>query len=152
MNMQELKELIDFLKENGVSEFESNENGKLIRLSLIPNKSIYQVGTENFKTEMMVENKSLGELPKQNHVANAEDFISVKSPIVGTFYSKSSPEAEPFVSLGTKVKKGQVLCILEAMKVMNEITSPVNGVIEEVCTQDGEIVEFDETIFKIKEN
>ena len=70
--------------------------------------------------------------------------------MVGTFYSKSSPTANPFVKVGDKVKKGQVLCILEAMKLMNEIESEYDGEIVEVCVKDDEMVEFGQALFKIR--
>jgi acetyl-CoA carboxylase biotin carboxyl carrier protein len=72
------------------------------------------------------------------------------SPIVGTFYSSSSPDADPFVEVGSRVKKGQVLCIVEAMKLMNEIESDVDGVIAEIYPQNAQAVEFGEPLFAIK--
>ncbi len=71
----------------------------------------------------------------------------VKSPMVGVFYQAASPEAEPFVRPGQAVKKGQVLCIVEAMKLMNEITAERDGIIEQVCVSDGDIVEYGQTLF-----
>lgn len=72
------------------------------------------------------------------------------SPIVGTFYSSPSPDADPFVEVGSRVKKGQVLCIVEAMKLMNEIESDVDGVIAEIYPQNAQAVEFGEPLFAIK--
>ena len=74
----------------------------------------------------------------------------VTSPIVGTFYRSPSPDAEPFVEIGSRVKKGQVLCIIEAMKLMNEIESDVDGVIAEIYPQNAQAVEFGEPLFAIK--
>ena len=73
----------------------------------------------------------------------------VKSPMVGTFYSKSSPTSNPYVELGTEVKKGTVLCIVEAMKLMNEIESEFNGKIAEILVKDGEAVEYGQPLFRI---
>ena len=75
---------------------------------------------------------------------------TVKSPMVGTFYTKSSPTAEPFVKVGDRVKKGDVLCIIEAMKLMNEIESDVDGEIVEICYNDEDLVEYGSVLFKIK--
>jgi len=72
------------------------------------------------------------------------------SPIVGTFYRASSPDADPFVEIGSRVKKGQVLCIIEAMKLMNEIESDVDGVIAEIYPQNAQAVEFGEPLFAIR--
>ena len=79
-----------------------------------------------------------------------ENYKIVKSPMVGTFYKSSSPEKEAFVKVGDKVQKGQVLCIIEAMKLMNEIESEYDGEIVEVCIQNEEIVEYGTPLFKIK--
>ncbi len=77
---------------------------------------------------------------------------AIKSPLVGTFYGAPSPDAKPFVSAGAKVNKGDVVCIVEAMKVMNEIKADQSGVISEICVQDGDMVQFDQAIFLIGEN
>ena len=79
-----------------------------------------------------------------------ENYKIVKSPMVGTFYKSSSPEKEAFVKVGDKVKKGQVLCIIEAMKLMNEIESEFDGEIVEVCVKDEDVVEYGMPLFKIK--
>ena len=79
-----------------------------------------------------------------------ENYKIVKSPMVGTFYESSSPDAEAFVKIGDKVKKGQVLCIVEAMKLMNEIESEFDGEIVEVCVKNEEVVEYGMPLFKIK--
>ena len=73
----------------------------------------------------------------------------VKSPMVGTFYSKSSPTSNPYVEIGSEVKKGTVLCIVEAMKLMNEIESEFNGKIAEILVKDGEAVEYGQPLFRI---
>lgn len=80
-----------------------------------------------------------------------EDYYTIKSPMVGTFYSRSSPDKEPFVKVGDTVKKGDSLCIVEAMKLMNEIEAECDGEIAQVCIKDEEMVEYGQTLFKIKE-
>lgn len=75
----------------------------------------------------------------------------VKAPLIGTFFAASSPEAAPFVSVGSKIKKGDTLCIIEAMKVMNEIESEIDGTITEVLVKNGEAVEFGQILFRVKE-
>ena len=79
-----------------------------------------------------------------------ENYKIVKCPMVGTFYASSSPEKEPFVKVGDKVHKGQVLCIVEAMKLMNEIESEYDGEIVEICVKNEDVVEYGTTLFKIK--
>lgn len=79
-----------------------------------------------------------------------EEYKEIKSPMVGTFYSKPSPDKEAFVKIGDKVKKGQVVCIIEAMKLMNEIEAEFDGEIVEICLNDGEAVEYGKPLFKLK--
>lgn len=79
-----------------------------------------------------------------------ENYNLIKSPMVGTFYSKPSPKAEAFVKVGDKVKKGDVVCIVEAMKLMNEVESEFDGEVVEVCCKDDEMVEYGQTLIKIK--
>lgn len=83
-------------------------------------------------------------------IQHEQKYNEIKSPMVGTFYSKSSPKAEPFVKVGDKVKKGQVVCIVEAMKLMNEIEAECDGEIVEVCKKDEDMVEYGTVLFKIK--
>ena len=73
----------------------------------------------------------------------------VKAPIVGVFYAAPSPDAEPFVKVGDTVKKGDLICIIEAMKFMNEITAEQDGTISEICVKNGDLVEFGQVIFKM---
>lgn len=82
----------------------------------------------------------------------AEDFYAVTAPLVGTFYRASAPDAAPFVEVGDKVKTGDVLCIVEAMKSMNEIQSDVSGIIMEIPVNNADLVEFDQVLFKIQKN
>lgn len=81
---------------------------------------------------------------------NEDNYKVVKSPMVGTFYESPSPDSQAFVKVGDKVKKGQVLCIIEAMKLMNEIESEFDGEIVEICVNNEETVEYGKTLFKIK--
>lgn len=84
-------------------------------------------------------------------VEKVNEYNEVKAPLVGTFYQSASPDSDPFVSIGNKVKKGDTLFIIEAMKVMNEITSPVSGEIMTIKVNDGLMVEFGEVVMEIKE-
>lgn len=83
-------------------------------------------------------------------IQEAVDGVSVTSPIVGLFYAAPAENAEPYVSLGDRVKKGQTLCIVEAMKLMNEITAEFDGTIEKICVANGQMVEYGTELFRIK--
>lgn len=97
--------------------------------------------------------QNVPELKKEDISASGkeeENYNLIKSPMVGTFYSKPSPKAEAFVKVGDKVKKGDVVCIVEAMKLMNEVESEFDGEVVEVCCKDDEMVEYGQTLIKIK--
>ncbi len=87
---------------------------------------------------------------EEKAVVATENYKEVKSPMVGTFYSSPSPKDEPYVKVGDKVKKGDVLCVIEAMKLMNEIESEYDGEIVEICVKNEDMVEYGTTLFKIK--
>lgn len=89
---------------------------------------------------------------KEEIKAESQDAVLVKAPLVGTFYRAASPEEKPFVMVGQKVKKGDVVGIIEAMKLMNEITAPQDGIIEAIETEDGSMVEYDEVLMRIKQS
>jgi len=115
-----------------------------------------EIEFDNFKIKLEKDNvpkavyvKEESEV-KPNEVKEKETTgFQVKSPLVGTFYAASNPQEEPFVKVGQHVNKGDTLCIIEAMKIMNEITSPVSGVIEAIHVNNGEAVGFDEVIMTI---
>lgn len=89
--------------------------------------------------------------PEAAQQSAASSYTEVKSPIVGIFYQAPMENAEPFVKVGDKVKKGDVLAIVEAMKLMNEITAEVDGIVREVCVQNGQAVDYSCTLFRIEE-
>ena len=118
----------DCQKKDIAMSFKENQN----------NFESQELEKDNFQT---IKNKELQE---------KENYKLVKSPMVGTFYESSSPKANPFVKVGDKVKKGQVICIVEAMKLMNEIEAEFDGEIVEVCKKNEDMVEYGEILFKIK--
>ena len=93
-----------------------------------------------------IESTEIKEVPE----VSTGDYISVKSPIVGVFYAAPAENAEAFVNPGDKVEKGTTLCIVEAMKLMNEIHAPESGIIEKVCVTNGQMVEYGTELFRIK--
>lgn len=143
MNISDIKELAAIMKENDLTcvEFE-NENGKV--------KLCKNVTTTVVK-ETAASPESIGvsspALSEQNNVYSNADYIV--SPTVGVFYKSPSPESKPYVEVGSNVKTGDVICIIEAMKMMNEIQADRDGVITEVMVKDGDLVEFDQPMFKI---
>lgn len=89
-------------------------------------------------------------VPAVQPAEESGDYISVKSPIVGVFYAAPAENAEPYVSLGDRVKMGQTLCIVEAMKLMNELSAECDGIIEKICVTNGQMVEYGTELFRIR--
>ena len=142
MNIEEIKELAQIMKDADLTMIEVTENDFKIRLKKETKKNYTPTNTN--QSEIVAVSQE--EDPKQQ----TSDYTEVKSPMVGIFYRSSSPQEDPFVEVGTRVKKGDVLCIIEAMKVMNEIISEVDGEIAEISIENGELVEYGATIFKMK--
>ena len=143
MDYNEIKNLINEIGKSNVDEV-SLEFPDGIKISVKKNSA---------KNKEVVKEVSREVITNDNTTIIAEEKEEckiIKSPMVGTFYSKSSPNSTPFVKVGDKVKKGQVLCILEAMKLMNEIESEYDGEIVEICVNDDEMVEFGQSLFKIR--
>jgi len=140
MNFENIKKLMEMLENSSLSYLEVEEDG--VRICLDKNGG---VRTEAKASKPLAENKDAKEEKE------APKGKEITSPLVGTFHQAPYKDAKPFVSLGDKVKKGQKLCIVEAMKVMNEITSPYDGVILEVCANENDVVEFGKKLFVIGE-
>ncbi len=138
MDYEEIKKLIKEV-ENSKLESISMELPDGTKINMKKEQTEYKQNTE--KSE---ESKKLISAPED------ESLKTIKSPMVGTFYSKASPSSKPFVQVGDKVKKGDVLCIIEAMKLMNEIESDVDGEIVEICCKEEALVEYGTVLFKIK--
>ncbi|MBI4358044.1 MAG: acetyl-CoA carboxylase biotin carboxyl carrier protein [Candidatus Omnitrophica bacterium] len=147
MTIKELKEMINLMQEHGLTELEIEKNGFKIRLKKGPTGTIVQ---EDLSSLSRV---SRGEKPLQ--VAGAQPteeagVTLIRSPMVGTFYVAPAPDAEPYVSRGKEVNAGDVLCIIEAMKLMNEIKTEVSGRVTDILVENGQPVEFDQPLFKIQ--
>lgn len=138
MNLEEIEKLMKMLENSTLASLEVEENGLRIRLD--KNSPMHEVVKTNeaivsSKKEEKVEEKTLGH--------------EITAPLVGTFHQAPYKDAKPFVALGQKVKKGQKLCIIEAMKVMNEITSPYDGTILKILAKENDVVEFGKPLFLI---
>ena len=138
MDIKEIKELVSILENSTLSTLEVSEKGRTIKL-----------GKNVVNNQEKILEPSTKELVLEEKSCEKESKEAVKSPMVGVFYSKPSPEDKPYVSVGTKVKKGQTLCIIEAMKLMNEIPADKDGVISKVFPSDGDLVEFGQDLFVI---
>ena len=150
MNLKEIKEVIQLMNENQLSEFEMEKDGLKIRLKKAANGGVEQMVYETraaVPTPRPQNGSEIKEAPK-NSAASSK--IVIKSPMVGTFYASPAPDAPPFLQIGSEVQVGQVICIIEAMKLMNEIKSEVRGKIVELPVHNGDPVEFGQTLFVLE--
>jgi len=149
MDLRKLKKLIDLVKESGIEELELTEGEEKVKISA--KKTNFQPSDINYVPQQSAP-VLIPEKQNVTSVDNASENGNIKkitSPMVGTFYRASSPDSEPFVDIGTQIKKGDTLCIIEAMKLLNEIESDQDGVIKTILFENGQPVEFGEPLFII---
>ncbi|OIO39901.1 MAG: acetyl-CoA carboxylase, biotin carboxyl carrier protein [Candidatus Omnitrophica bacterium CG1_02_49_10] len=143
MNLKQIQEMINLMNENGLTELEMEKDGLKIRLK---KGSSRDSSPDIYLSESKV--SSGGEAKAAE--APAQVLIEIKAPMVGTFYRSSSPEAGPFIEAGSTVNKGQVVCIIEAMKLMNEIKSEVTGKVKDILVDNGDPVEFGQILILLE--
>ena len=145
MELEDLKEIIELLKETDITELQVEKDGTKVKIKRekylqsieIPAHRPSVVSSQETQVREVV-----AEEPEQR-------LITTTSPIVGTFYRSPSPEAPSFIEIGQKVKKGQVLCLIEAMKLMNEIECEVDGTVVKALVENGQAVEYGEPLFLV---
>lgn len=147
MNLEEIRELIMILDRSTISELELQKDDFRINLRKAAKSS-----TEPKPVQVAASPVSMPAEDKTEPVQVDEDIVSINAPMVGTFYSAPTPDAQPFVKIGDSVSKGQTLCIVEAMKLMNEIKSEYDGTIVDIAVKNAETVEYDQVMFLIKED
>ena len=145
MSIDTVKALAEILNKNGLTSLEYCEGDTKIKLE----KTVSAVAAFSARAEAPVKFEDASADGTGVSAVDFNNLIEVKSPLVGVFYSSISPDSAPFVSIGSKVKKGDVLCIIEAMKLMNEITAEADGEILDICIKSGEIAEYGQVLFKM---
>jgi acetyl-CoA carboxylase biotin carboxyl carrier protein len=154
MNLKEIKELIEMLKGTDISELEIERAGVKVRLRKGGDVTFHPVMPRMEYPPTAIVAPAVTEAPMVSAEKPAEpektNQIKVTAPIVGTFYRASSPDKPPYVEVGDIVKKGQVLCIIEAMKLMNEIESESSGKIVQILLENGQPVEYGQPLFAIE--
>ncbi len=160
MLMNKIKQLIELVQESEIDEIEVTRWGTRIRIRKNPVQgntsypvpaetvTIVSAAAERRESAGTVGSGTVEKAQDEKVVAGADEQI-VKAPMVGTFYAAPSPDAAPFVEVGTKVTIGQTLCIVEAMKLMNEIPSEIKGVVKKILVENGEPVEYGQELFVI---
>ena len=136
MNESDIRKYANLMSELGLTGLEVTENDRVVRLERNPAP----------QTTAPVQTVQVGDVPQS---AANEDLIEISSPMVGVFYAAPAEDADPYVQVGDRVKKGQTLCIVEAMKLMNEIVAETDGQIVEICAQNGQVVDFGCPLFRI---
>jgi acetyl-CoA carboxylase biotin carboxyl carrier protein len=160
MTLEEIRELIRLLVETGITELEVQRGENRVRIRqgsgetnvILPSAvtGSASAGGPAVPTGIPAKPESVPAKPAPSASAPEDSLVFVKSPIVGTFYESASPEAPPFVRVGEHVTPGKVLCIIESMKLMNEIEADVAGVIQSKIVENGQPVEYGEALFGIR--
>lgn len=162
VDLHELEHVLEFMGKHGLEEFEyerdsfrirlkkaSSNSGTVLRSAILPEIVIAAPSVASAAAAATSAPQSAGREPAATEAGRAEDLHMIKSPIVGTFYASPGPEADAFVRQGDRVKSGQVLCIIEAMKLMNEIESDMDGEVMRIFVENGQPVEYGEPLFGI---
>ena len=151
MDLRKLKKLIDLVEESGISELELTEDGEKVRISRnftsntpVQQYAPVQYSAPQFATPAAAPTVAAAEAPA------VEEGHAVKSPMVGTFYRSPSPDAKAFVEVGDTVAVGDTLCIIEAMKLLNEIDADASGTIKQILVENGQPVEYGQPLFVIE--
>lgn len=159
MDFKDIKELIIAIDNTSINEVEIEEKDLKLRISKEKRVISASINTSPALAEPVETNLVKSELKEndkpdivnpQKPEKEDENMFIVKSPIVGTFYNSSSPDTDAYVKVGSKVKSGEVVCIVEAMKIMNEIKSEVNGEIQEILVENEDIVEYNQPLMIIR--
>ena len=154
MNIKELKELIDLMKNTDISELEIEKGGVKVKLKkghLILSQPV-SAEKAQIPSQQTIEKEITGAAEEKTALTAVEEkgLVTVTSPIVGSFYRAPAPDAKPYVEVGDIIKKGQVLCLVEAMKLMNEIEAELNGKIAAILVENGRPVEYGEALFRVE--
>ena len=150
MNIKEIKEMINLMNENNLAELEIEKDGMRIRLKKTTS------GIEDLTAPILIEKERLADAQRSKEnvppapVEAQIKAVEIKAPMVGTFYRAPAPEAPPFVESGQVIEAGQVICIIEAMKLMNEIKSEIKGKVIEILVDNAEPVEYGQPMFLIE--
>ncbi len=148
MDIRKVKKLIELLKESGISEIEVHEGEESVRISSHHAMGAHQTVVQVPAQASVATEPVLDVAPPP--VSVVDEGHIVKSPMVGIYYSSPSPDTSPFVEIGQTVKQGDVLCIVEAMKIMNQIESETSGVISKIFVENGDPIEYGQALFALK--
>jgi oxaloacetate decarboxylase alpha subunit len=148
MNLKEIKELITLMNENELMELEVERDGMKVRLKKSASGKIETIAEGQDRprvVQIIKEDEKISEPAKQG-----QNLTAIKAPMVGTFYRSASPETKPYIEIGQTIEIGQVVCIVEAMKLMNEIKSEVKGKVVEILVENARSIEYGQPLFMVE--
>tara|TARA_B100000575_G_scaffold161936_1_gene129390 strand:+ start:1521 stop:1967 length:447 start_codon:yes stop_codon:yes gene_type:complete len=148
MDLRKIKKLIEMLQESDLNEIEVKEGEESVRINRKKESSV-QPNLSSFNLPVQ---KTTAQQVQEEEIVSNEHLNHVTSPMVGTFYRKPSPDKEPFVEVGQNIRKGDTVCIIEAMKMMNQVKSEFDGKIVAINVGDGEPVEFGQELISIEKS
>ena len=149
MNIKQINQLAEIIKEKDLSLIEICEGDLKIHMERERSTAQTVAVAAPVQAAALPTDAQTAAAPQPEPQVDFNHIKEIKSPIVGVFYATPSPDSPPFVKIGDKVKKGDVVCIIEAMKVMNEIQSEFDGEIVDICIENGQLAEYNQTIFKL---
>ena len=152
MDLRKLKKLINLVEESGISELELTEGEEKVKISrntFTPPQPQLTQSQAALNAQQIIKLEEPLISNEEKKIAIANDSNSINSPMVGIFYRAASPDSSPFIEVGSSVKKGDTLCIIEAMKLLNEIECDQDGIIKKILIENGQPVEFGEPLFII---
>ena len=149
MNIKQIRELAQIVSENGLSAIEVAEGENRVRIERAVAAPAAVPAVVSMPAPAAAPTAPAPAPAAEETNVDFNRTREIKSPMVGVFYAAPSPDAKPFVEVGSKVKKGDVVCIVEAMKLMNEISAEFDGEVVDVCVHNGDVVEYGQTLFKL---
>lgn len=157
LTIQEIRELIKLVDQSSIEEFIYEEGNSKLHLKKqstsqpqLPNVNVQTVQAPTVQQDPVQTPSNLNQSTVDIVEEAKENLLQITSPMVGTFYQAPSPDSPPYVSVGSKVKKDTIVCIIEAMKLFNEIEAEVSGKIVEILVENGELVEYGQPLFRVK--
>ena len=164
MELKEIRQLVKLVESSDITEIEIEEEGKKLRITkTVPSKNgeiQYITAPQPAAAPVMAQAPQQAHVPVHETAApapaaepiQAENIIEVRSPMVGTFYAAPSPDADQYVNIGNHITVGQTMCIIEAMKLMNEIESEISGTVKEILVENAQPVEYNQVLFLIEKS
>ena len=156
MDFKKIKKLVSLVETSDISSLSVEEDNLKVEIKRENNATIIQQPIQAAPSQSIqqpaIQTQNAAPSAEPSEAPTSSDLTEIKSPMVGTFYASPNPESPVFVSIGSSIQKGDVICIVEAMKLFNEIESDFSGTIEKICVENGDAVEFGQPLFLVRKN